>query len=435
MGNFLWSFNLYGDTLNYDQAIEKVKTAIQKRDFSEAEALLRALDQVYPNNSEVLFLLGEILFWQKRYDEALNYLLKAYEISKSEEIKKEIEKVEIAKKLDEAKSFENKGRLKEAKEIYLSLFESGKNQYESGYNLGMIYFKEHDYEKAEEVFKKLIKLYPEDLGFKELYLEGLILNRKYEEAKKYLSKETEETVKVMKERRPDLFCRLKINYIKPFYAFYNLSPSGRKSEREYGIELSQRIKNFSLLAKLSNVERFGLKDTQLYLELYPPLGKGRWGYLSFSFSPDASFLPRTTFGGEIFQTYKNFEFSLGYTHMNFKDSKVDIFYPGLIVYLPKDIILEEKYYYVPKTNTYSLVSSLSYELTCKFWIKYGFGFGNSAERLTAYGDLLKYTTYFHKIEGEYRVKDYLSVGLEGLYEHRDKLYNRKGLNLFLKYWW
>ena len=176
-------FLTFGQTLNYDEQIIKIKTYISSGNFIEAEAILKELEKFYPNNSEILFLLGEVLFWQKKYEESLNYLLKSYAITKSEDIKKEIEKVEIVKLLDQAKKYQDEGNIEAAKKIYQELFFSKKNLYESGYNHGMIYLKERDYQSAVLIFEKLISLYPEDLGFKELYIEALILNRKIDEAK------------------------------------------------------------------------------------------------------------------------------------------------------------------------------------------------------------------------------------------------------------
>jgi len=428
-------FLTFGQTLNYDEQIIKVKNCISSGNFIEAETILKELEKFYPNNSEILFLLGEVLFWQKKYEESLNYLLKSYAITKSEDIKKEIEKVETAKLLDQAKKYQDEGNIEAAKKIYQELFFSKKNLYESGYNLGMIYLKEKDYQSAVSIFEKLISLYPEDLGFKELYIETLILNRKIDEAKKYLYAQQEEIKEKIYQRRKDLFCRLKTNNFKFYYSYFDLSPSYRKSEKEYGVEVSQHLNQWVFLISAKKFERFGLEDNQLYMEIYPYLGKTRWGYLSFSYSPDASFLPKTTYGFEVFQGLSKFEISFGYNHMSFKDSNVDMFFPGFILYLPKDFILEEKLYLVPKTDSYSFVTTISKEVVCKFLVKYSFGFGTISERLTTLSDIQKFSSYFHLFETEYRFKENFSIGLDFLYENRENLYTRRGLGLFLRYWW
>ncbi len=433
---FLLPIDAYGLTysLNYDKVINEVKKSIQEGQFNKTENLLESLNESYPNNPEILYLLGKVLFWQKKYKESLEFLLKAYQIKPTDSIKSEIEQVKISIKLEQARELENDGKIEKAKDIYISLFENGKNMYESGYYLGMIYFKERDYKNAADVFKNLVSLYPKDIGFKELYAEALILNKEYSNAKEFLLSQPEDIQNAIKSSRADLFCRVRTNYFKTFYAVYGLS-SGRQSEKEYGVEISQRIKNTPVVLRLENFEEYGLKDKQFHFEVYPSLGKNRWVSLSFDYSPNPSFLPRTTFGGEIYQGYKNLEFSFGYTHMDFNDSKVNMFYPGITVYLPKNLVLTEKFYYVPKTASHSFVTSLSYELTCKLLLKYSFGIGNSAEQLTTYGDIKKYNTYFHDIAAEFRINNYISLGLEGLYEHRENLYNEKGVNLFLKYWW
>ena len=424
----------YSYSLNYDECINEVKIYIKEKKFLEAEKLLNELNKKYPNNSEIYYLLGKVLFFQQKYEEALKYLKLSYQINPTKELEKEIKQVELAKMLKDAEELEKIGNYEEAKKIYLSLYQTDE-KYESGYRLGMIYFKEKNNKNAEKIFEELIKFYPEDIGFKELYLEALILQRKYEEAQKFYNSLSEDLKERISTRRKDLLCQLKTNYFKIYSAFYNLSPSGWKSEKLYGFEISQRIKKITLIGGLSNIERFGLKDTQLHLEIYPPLGEKRWGYISFYYSPSPEFLPKTVYSGEIYQGYKNFEFSFGYMHMDFKDTNVDIFIPGLIIYLPHNLVLEEKFYYIPKTYNYSLVNSLVYEILCKLWVKYSFGIGNTSEKLTTYGEIFKYNTYFHKFEFNYRINHNFGLGVEYLYEHRTNLYNKNGINFFIKYWW
>jgi YaiO family outer membrane protein len=431
----LWYLNDFAQVSNYDEKIQQVKEFIKRQDFSMAEELLRELNKEYPKNSEILFLLGKTLFWQGKYAETLEVLREVYHLSPSEEVEKEIEKVEITLELRKAENFERDGMREEAKRLYLMMFEQNKNKYESGYKLGMIYFKEKDYKRAKEIFENLMNLFPEDIGFKELYAEALILSREYGKAKKFLFSQSEEVKDKIKQRREDLFCRVRTDFIKISSASYSLSPSTRQPEKEYSIEMSQKLKNLSFVLNLSDIKRYGLNDKQIHLDIYSSIGKRSWGYLSFYYSPDADFLPQTVYGGEIYQGYKNFEFSLGYTHMNFRYSKIDILYPGLMLHLPHNFVLREKFYYVPKTGSSSLVNSLGYNPKCKVWFNYFFGIGNLAEKLGAYGDILKYRTFYHRIEGEFRFQSRLTLGLEGLFEHRQGLYDKKGVNLFLKYWW
>lgn len=419
--------------IDYNTGINQVKQYIEKGELQKAEQILRILNEEYPDNSEILYILASILFWQKKYNESIEFYTKLYNIIKDEKIKNEIEKVKAYSLLEEAQRLILSGQDKKAKEILLELFNSEKLTYESGYQLGMLYFKNREYEEASKVFEKLKKLYPEDVGFHIIYIESLILSNYTEKAKDEITYLPENIKQYLKEHREDLFYRVRKNYFSTGYGYYDLS-SNRASEKEISVELSQQYKNLTFLLNITNYQRYGMHDYQLTLDIYSKLWKQTWGYLSLAFSPDAKFLPQNSFGGEIFQGYKSIEFSLGYRRMNFKNNSVDIFFPGINLYLTDFLRFEQKFYFVPETNAYSLVSKIYFEPTFKIKGNYTFGFGRASERISEFRDIERYNTYFHKIELQYRFKPEISIGEEITYESRE-IYKRKGAKIFIKYWW
>jgi YaiO family outer membrane protein len=228
----------------------------------------------------------------------------------------------------------------------------------------------------------------------------------------------------------------KENYLMVKWAFYEYT-KGIDDERNYIIELSQKIKKITIITGYSNIHRFGSKDHQIGVDIYSTLGGGtkRWGYVALSISPDADFLPRWTIGSAIYQGYRNFEFSIGYTHMRFKTSTVDIFIPGVIVYFPYGVFLNERFYFIPKNSTSTLVSILNYNPNHKIRGFYSFAFGKSAEDISTLQDVEKFTTYSHRLGIEYRINTPLSIGAELYYRHRKALYDTSGISIFSRYWW
>lgn len=226
------------------------------------------------------------------------------------------------------------------------------------------------------------------------------------------------------------------NYLMVKGAFYEYN-KGVDDERSYTIELSRRIRKLTIITRYTNIHRFGLKDNQAGFDIYSTLGKGtkRWGYVALSFSPDADFLPRLTVGGAVYQGYRNFEFSAGYTHMRFKTSRVDIFIPGIIVYFPYGFFLDERLYIIPENDTSALVSKLNYKPDDKINGFYSFAFGKSAEEIGALQDVEEFTTYSHRLGVEYRINAPFSVGTELYYRHRKGLYDTTGVSIFMRYWW
>lgn len=440
----LMPYAIYGDTDNldhsihsYDTGIDMVKKAISSNNFPQAELILRNMLKKYPYNHELLSILARVLFWQKRYDESIEVFNRALQLKPDESLKEELEKVRIAKILNESSHLLEKGNIKEAKERFAELFETKKEEYESGYNIGMIYIKEREYEKAMEMFKYLQSKFPDDIGFKALYIESLILNRDLKRAKNELFSLTEEERNYLSIKRPDLFYRVKKNYLKVSGSWYDFVEEGRSSEHETSLEISQRINNFTFVLNSLYATRYGLHDKQITIDVYSNIGEKskRWGFLSLSISPDAEFLPKTSFGGEIYQAYENSEVFLGYRHMSFKDTSVDILMPGIIIYLPYNLSLNERLYLVPKNGGYSLLSTLHYEPNHKIRAFYSIAIGKAVDRISVLQDIQKISTITNRVGLELRISPDLSIGSEFYHEFRENMYTKYGLTIFSRIWW
>lgn len=437
-------YTIYGDNdnldysnLSYDIGINMVKKAIGNKNFREAELILKEMLKKYPDNYELLSILGRVLFWRKKYDESIEIFNKTLQLRYDESLEKELEKVKTAKILNESTQLLKSGKVKQAKERFAELFETKREQYESGYNLGMIYIKEREYEKAVDMFKYLRATFPDDRGFKALHIESLILNRELKKAKKELFSLPEEEKNYLWRERPDLFYRIKKNYLKVSGSWYDFLEESRKSEQETYLEISQRINNFTFVLNTLYVTRYGLHDKQIALDVYSNLGEKskRWGFVSLSISPDAEFLPRTSFGGEIYQAYGNSEISMGYRHMSFKDTSVDILVPGIIIYLPYNLSLNEKLYLIPKNGGLSVLSTLHYEPNHRIRAFYSISVGKTLDRIGVLQDTQKISTIVNRLGFEWRISPDFSIGSELTHEFRKNLYTKKGVTIFSRMWW
>ncbi len=422
----------------YEELIEKVKKAIREKDLPEAERVLKGMLKRYPDNSEVLHLLARVLFWQKRYDESIAIYKRLLSLRPADpEVKRGFERVLKAKELKEIDALIDSGQYGEAEERLLSLYKREGFRYEAGYRLGMLYIRLREYEKALEIFTELRREYPEDRGFEALYIESLILNGEIRKAKKELYSLPEDRRQYHYKKRDDLFYRVRRNHLRLNFSHYDYSKRGLQDENSYTIELSKRISEYTTVIRFSNIHRFGKRDAQLSGEFYTKLGEKtkRWGYISFTVSRDADFLPEWSIGGAVYQGYRDFEFSIGFSHMEFKGNIVDIVTPGLIIYLPRGIALDEKLYYVPKRGTLTLLNTINYEPNHRYRVYYSFAIGKSSETIGAAEDIEKFRTYSHRLGIEVRPLPELSLGVEALYTHRHGLYDKRGLGLSAKYLW
>ena len=433
----LTSLQAFGeDFINYDTGIEMVKDFIREGELRKAEDLLRRILHYYPGNPEALSMLARVLFWQRDFDKSIEVYQQILQHEDDPSIKGELEKVRVAKVLGEAELMVGRGETAEARRLLEELFDSGRERYESGYKLGMLYIRTREYEKARYIFERLRALYPDDVGFTALYIESLILNGDMEKANIEFSISGEKEKDYIIKERPDLFYRVKKNYVCLRGSFYDYT-KGIENEADLTLEIAQRVKEMTLVLLTESISRFGLHDDQVTLQVYSKIGEKtrQWGYLSLSFSPNADFLPKTTIGGELYQGYGGVEFSAGYMRMNFREASIDILIPGLIVYLPYGMSLSERLYYVPRNGSVSLLSTISYEPNHKFRGFYSISIGKSAERIRSLVDLVKLMTIANRLSGEYRLTPSWSLGVELSHEYRERIYNASGVTLFTRYWW
>ncbi len=439
-GFFLVTMSLLGDAASaelpdYNAGMDKVRASIKSGELGEAEETLDALLTRYPGNREVLVLLARVHFWQKRYDEALR-IHDELRSAENEFLAEERSKVLIAKALSEADLSIAKGETAEGERILRNLYEAGTDRYEVGYRLGMLYLKQREYVKAVKTYRELTAVYPDDADFRALLVESLILDGDFSTAEMELNRIPEELQARVFAERGDLLFRVKGNYAKVSGRFYEYT-SGFGEEKGVSFELSQRIKRLTVLLSSEHVHRFGLDDTQLGIEIYSRLGENanRWGYLALSVSPDHEFLPETAFGGEVYQGVGGVELSIGYRRMNFTDSSVNMVMPGIIIYLPHGLHLQEKLYVVPDDWTFSLLSTLHYEYDYKLKGFLAVAFGNASERISSLQDTQKFATLAGTLGAEYRWEASWSAGIELTGEYRRDLYSRYGFSLFSRFWW
>jgi YaiO family outer membrane protein len=409
---------------------------IRDKEYDSAIGLFTKMTEFYPDNREVLTMLAYVLFWQGKYDESIEVYQSILELADDDSVRKEIEKVVVAKLLHDTDSLVAEGKTGDARKVLEVLFEGGKEPYESGYRLGMLYIRERKYEKAKELFQQLKMLYPEDSGFIALSIESFILNGDIAEAQKELYFLTGDMREALVQEREDLFYRVKRNYLRVSGGIFNYS-GDYKTERDFLIDIAQRIHEFTFVFHGALINRYGLQNSQVGLDIYSKLGERtkRWGYVSVFVSPDATFLPKLSWGGEIYQGYKDYEFSIGYRRMNFKEVSADIFIPGVTYYMPNGLSINERLYYVPTNGSLSLLSTLHFEPNHRFRGFYSMGIGQSSERVGSIQDLRKVFTFSNRLGTEYRYAPSVSIGAEASYEYRKDFYTTYGMILFSRYWW
>ncbi|MER3424555.1 MAG: hypothetical protein C4293_16380, partial [Nitrospiraceae bacterium] len=165
-------------------------------------------------------------------------------------------------------------------------------------------------------------------------------------------------------------------------------------------------------------------------------------YVAASAAVNPHFVPNWTLGGELFQglgvIHKMLSFlepSFGYRRMAFASADVDLLIPGLTVYLPHNVWLTEKVFYVPDTGAITLSSQLTWRPTDRVQLFASGGFGTSGERITAVQDFTRVSSRI--IQGGITVplSTRLSAETSIYYEDRGTLYIRRGGTFNLVFQW
>lgn len=231
------------------------------------------------------------------------------------------------------------------------------------------------------------------------------------------------------------------DYAKVGYGHYPYT-HGIADERHYLVEGAHAFGEQTAVARVEPTDRFGLTDVPLSGELYSPLWHKAWGYLTGAVTPNAQFMPDYAIGGEVYQglsplssALSAFEPSLGYRHLQFKSTGIDLLVPGLTVYLPYNIWITEKVYLVPTTGAVTLSSMLTWRPTERVQVWISGAFGTSGERIFAQQDFVRVPSTIFQGGLIFPLSASLSAEVLGLYEDRESLYRRQGgmVNLIWHY--
>ncbi|MBX3305969.1 MAG: tetratricopeptide repeat protein [Nitrospira sp.] len=231
------------------------------------------------------------------------------------------------------------------------------------------------------------------------------------------------------------------DYLKVGYGQFSYS-RGIRSERDVLLEVSKSIGAQTLIARVEPINRFGFHDTVLSAEGYSPLWRRAWGYLAAQGTINPDFSPKYSFAGEVSQglglvhpLLTMFEASFGYRYLSYKTDDIHLLSPGLTVFLPLNLWLTEKLYYVPETGAITLSSRLTWRPTNRLQVFVSGSFGTSGERIVATQDVTRVSS--RTIQGGivFPLADRVSLEVTGYDEDRGALYTRRGASFSIIYHW
>ena len=231
------------------------------------------------------------------------------------------------------------------------------------------------------------------------------------------------------------------DYAKIGYGHYSYT-KGIANEWDLLFEIAKPIGDQTLVLRAEPLNRFGRQDTPVSAEYYSPLWERAWGYVAVQGTINPHFTPNYSFIGDVHQglgalhsSLARIEVSIGYRRLNFKQDDIDLLLPAVTFFLPFNLWLTEKVYYVPDTGAITLALQLTWRPHDRVQFYASGSFGTSGERIVATQDFTRISS--HTIQGGaiLPVGRLFSIEVTGFYEDRSILYVRRGGSLNLIYHW
>ncbi len=416
---------------SYDLHLLYIQALIRSGELAQAEREAQLFYNDFPESSEAQQMLADLLFWQGRFVESLEHYHALYAKTPSPALKEKISEVESAQQ----DAFAKLNIVEQIKHYKVCFEEQQKPR--DGLKLAQLYLKTGAVEPALDVLESLAMKYPRDLEITRLYMVSLLNTYHKSDANHLLYRIDEEERTLLQEKYPFVYCRTLVNKLEiGGYAF--TYSDQRYSDNTFYIQYETPVQEYILVALLQETWRYGLRDTDIQADLYRAFEDQWWGYLTFSFSPEANFMPNFGGGGHLYKDIGPFELGFGYEYSHYSNSDVHMFVPEYSYYFWSGFTWNQKLYYVPASKSYAIFSLLGYESSCHYKLQVDYTWANSNERIERVEVFQNSKSNELRIAGEYRLMPEWAVGGSlswGSYVTDVDQYSKDGLQLYIRRAW
>ncbi|HSF68562.1 MAG TPA: tetratricopeptide repeat protein [Nitrospiraceae bacterium] len=398
------------------QILETAQSFERRQEYPQAIVAYREYLLLRPENDEARGALAKLLSWEGEYDEAISLY--------RDILTRHPADLDIRTALARVLSWQK--RFDEAQAIYDEVLREDPKSFDARKGRADVAFWRGDRTEA--------------LG---LY-ESLFAETKDPEVQRQIQSVKAELVTSLRARVGQGLPGLRLpyrDYAKVGYGHYSYTKN-HPDERALLFEVAKPIGDQTLVVRVEPINRFGHQDTPVSAEYYSPLWQRAWGYVAAQGTINPHFAPNYSFAGEVAQglgvvhsSLAPFEVSFGYRRLNYKEDDIDLLLPGLTVYLPFNLWLTERVYFVPNTGAITLSSQLTWRPTDRLQFFASGSFGTSGERIVATQDFTRVPTQTIQGGVMFPITNRFSAEAVGFYEDRESLYVRRGGYFSLIYHW
>ena len=202
------------------------------------------------------------------------------------------------------------------------------------------------------------------------------------------------------------------------------------------LEFTLPIERTTIYGKLEDTDRYGLHDTRLSLEIYPPGVGEYWGYISLSVTPDADFYSHYSVGANLYRDFGSEEIGIGYLYSHYDLQESHLAHLEYTHFFSDYLSLKGAYYYEFLSRSYALQAEARYATPCHLEIKATYVYSSSNELLTD-SRILQERGHNLQLELEYPLTRHLSVGGRLLWQQslENTRYTTRGASLFFRSYW
>ncbi len=204
------------------------------------------------------------------------------------------------------------------------------------------------------------------------------------------------------------------------------------------LEFNLPIKRYTVYGKVQETSRYNQKDSQLYLEIYPPaFGDGYWGYLDLSITPNAHFYSDYSIGSTIYRDVGNEEFGFGYEFSHYLKENSHLVHIEDTHNFTDNLALHGVVYYEFISKSYAFGLDLDYKRACHKEIKLSYLYSNSREKQDN-SDILQEKAHHFQLDFEYPItKNNITLGGNIFLDNAigKNQNNKRGINIFLRKYW
>ncbi len=466
---------------NYESTILLSRTQIANNNITEAIISLKKLSLKFPNNKEIINLLRrynqikevdelKAMFNEKKYEESIklgaplfrnnidsyrtgliiaqsqfrlgkidkavnvyNQLIKLF--PNDNILKNDLRHLQALQAFKEANAQIDKKHFNVALGLLKPFYyKDSPDKKSAGYLMAKIYCSEGENKKCIDIYKELVKNYPNDAGLSIEFMNKLLDTYHNDAALNYYHSIPKVNRTAILNRVGNNLSKYYTNYLM-VYGGAAQSTRGYPVDNQVGVAINKTFEGSALYLSVNRWSRFNEAAMQIDGVYYFSLKHGYSGFIGGSFSPENNFLAHYSLTTGISKSIKNINYYGSIRQLEYTALSATVLSGGLRYYFQKPISIGLTLYYIPQTTAYSIMISPKWNLNNTDELYANLSWGMAGENLGVNIGILKTPSANIQIGDSYRIAPHVSIGGEVFYEYRKALYNRTGGIGYISYWW